>query len=122
MSKCALEYDGISTHMFKSLELQKIEVSNQLLNVGRFYFVLKNNQEVRDADMKRLCDQKNEVVSLRKQLASARTMSSIKPIVLDRLDASIEEATACFADMKVELNKSFEATEVRQAIFFSIFC
>lgn len=113
MSKYALEYDGISTQLFKSLELQKIEVSNQLLNIGRFYFVLKNNQEARDADIKLLVDQKNKVISLRKQLASARTMSSIKPIVVERLEASIEEGTDCFADMKLELKKSFDATEVR---------
>lgn len=116
MSKYALEYDGISSHMFRSLELQKIEVSNQLLNIGRFYFVLKTNQESRDADIARLNDKKNEVICYRKQLASAKTMSSIKPIVLSRLEASIEEATDNFADMKIELNKSFEATEVSQEI------
>lgn len=112
MGKFAKEYDGISTQLCSNLELQKIEVSNQLLNLGRFYHVMQKNLETREADMARLADKKSEVISYGKQLQRARTMSSIKPVVLDRLEASIEQATDAFEDMKVDIKKSFEATEV----------
>lgn len=111
VNKFATEYDSVSTQLFSSLELQKIEVSNQLLSLGRFYHVLQDNQERRDANMTRLVNQKNEVISYRKQLERARTMSSIKPVVINRLEANIEESIDNFEDTKVEVKKSFESTE-----------
>mmetsp|Transcript_1795 Transcript_1795/g.3389 ORF Transcript_1795/g.3389 Transcript_1795/m.3389 type:complete len:574 (+) Transcript_1795:66-1787(+) len=111
VNKFAVEYDSVSTQLFSSLELQKIEVSNQLLNLGRFFHVLQGNQERRDADMARLMDQKNDVISYRKQLERARTMPSIKPVVINRLEASIEESIDNFEETKVEVKTSFESTE-----------
>jgi hypothetical protein len=115
VTKCALEYDGIATQLSSGLELQKIEVANQLLNVGRFYYILKQNQENRNTDVACLIDQKNEVISYRKQLARARTMSSINPVVLERLEASIEQSAETFEDMKRKLKKTFASTEVSGA-------
>lgn len=112
VSKFAKEYDGVSTQLFSSLELQKIEVSNQMLNLGRFYDVLQSNHERRESDISRLVAQKNEVISYRKQLQQARTMTSIKPAVLNKLEANIEDSTDRFEETKVLVKKSFESTEV----------
>jgi hypothetical protein len=117
VSKFAKEYDGVSTQLFSSLELQKIEVSNQMLNLGRFYDVLQSNDERRESDISRLVAQKNEVISYRKQLQQARTMTSIKPAVLNKLEANIEDSTDRFEETKVLVKKSFESTEVSIEIF-----
>jgi hypothetical protein len=117
VSKFAKEYDGVSTQLFSSLELQKIEVSNQMLNLGRFYDVLQSNHERRESDISRLVAQKNEVISYRKQLQQARTMTSIKPAVLNKLEANIEDSTDRFEETKVLVKKSFESTEVSIEIF-----
>ena len=106
------EYKDIALQMGLSLEAQKNEVSTHLLNIGRFYDVLVSNQEKRDSDLARLTDKKKEVISYREQLARARNMNSIKNVILEKLEANIDEGKDKFEEMKVCLKKSYETTEV----------
>jgi hypothetical protein len=89
--------------------------------MGRFYHVLENNKDQRTKDMTRLIDQKNEVISYRKQLVRAETMSSIKPVVLNRLEGNIEKSIDALEDLKVVVKKSFIATEVKGLLIIIFF-